>query len=134
VYAPWTCYMDIRALYTHHQTTKHQNARLPAWLISRLIKGPQTTPTCNQNPPDCYMMHIRTKPGCFGCCKIIKSRVGCSVLCFEAKSATEKFDLTDTAQSENTIRCGAIFHPNALVCSLNTFSSAPGPSSVELFT
>ena len=56
------------------------------------------------------------------------------VLCFEAKSATEKFDLADTAQSENAIRCSAICRSNALVRSLNTFSSAPGPSSVELFT
>ena len=56
------------------------------------------------------------------------------VLCFEAKSATEKFDLTDTAQSENTTRFSAIFHSNALACSLNTFSSAPGASSVDLFT
>ena len=56
------------------------------------------------------------------------------VLYFEAKSATEKFDLADTAQSENTTRFSATFHSNALACSLNTFSSAPGASSVDLFT
>ena len=61
-------------------------------------------------------------------------KVASWVLCFEATPATEKFDLADTAQSENTTRFSAIFHSNALACSLNNFSEAPGPSSVELFT
>ena len=42
------------------------------------------------------------------------------VLCFEAKSATEKFDLTDTAQSENNIRFSAIYHADTPMCSMHT--------------
>jgi hypothetical protein len=42
------------------------------------------------------------------------------VLCFEAKSATKKFDEADTAQSENNIRFGAICHVDTPVCSMHT--------------
>ena len=56
------------------------------------------------------------------------------VLCFEAKSATEKFDEADTAQSENNIRFSAIYHADTSVCSMYTFEWAPAASSVDLFT
>ena len=42
------------------------------------------------------------------------------VLCFEAKSATEKFDVADTAQNENSIRFSAIYHVDTPVCSMHT--------------
>ena len=42
------------------------------------------------------------------------------VLCFEAKSATEKFDEADTAQSENNIRFSAIYHADTPMCSMHT--------------
>ena len=42
------------------------------------------------------------------------------VLCFEAKSATEKFDEVDTAQSENNIRFSAIYQADTPMCSMHT--------------
>ena len=78
------------------------------------------------------MMHIRTKPGCLGCYKIKK--IARWVLCFEAKSATEKFDEADTAQSENNIRFSAIYHADTPMCSMHTVELAPGASSEDLFT
>jgi hypothetical protein len=42
------------------------------------------------------------------------------MLCFEAKSATEKFDEADTAQSENNIRFSAIYHADTPMCSMHT--------------
>ena len=56
------------------------------------------------------------------------------VLCFEAKSATEKFDEADTAQSENNIRFSAIYHADTSVCSMHTVEWALGAYSVDLFT
>jgi hypothetical protein len=42
------------------------------------------------------------------------------VLCFEAKSTTEKFDEADTAQSENDIRFSAICHADTPVYNMHT--------------
>ena len=39
---------------------------------------------------------------------------------FEAKSAKEKFDEADTAQSENNIRFSAIYHAHTPMCSMHT--------------
>ena len=64
-----------------HQQVENHDQTTSIWRFCNIsTKGPQTTPTCNQSPLGCYMMHITTNPGCLGCCKIKKSRVGCSVL------------------------------------------------------
>ena len=56
------------------------------------------------------------------------------VLYFKAKSATEKFDEADTAQSENFIRFSAICHTDTPVYNMHTVEEAPGASSVEVRT
>ena len=56
------------------------------------------------------------------------------LLCFVAKSNTEKFDKADTAQSEIFIQFSAIFYSNTPVRSVHTVWESSWDLRVELFT
>ena len=97
---------------------KNHDQRTSIWRFYNIsTKRPQTTPICAQTPPGCYIMHKKITPGAKVTQKNKKPR---GVLCIEAKSATKKFDVADTAQNENSIRFSAIYHVDTPVCSMHT--------------
>ena len=77
----WPVTSRARARYVYLRAVKNHDQRTSIWRSCNItIKRTQTTPACNQKPPGCYIMHIRTTPRCLGCCNNSKSRVGCSIL------------------------------------------------------
>jgi hypothetical protein len=81
---------------------KNRDKTTSIWRFCNISpKGPQTTPTCN--PKLTGLLHDAHKNQT-QMLRLLQN------IFFEAKSATEKFDLDDTAQSENTIRFNAIFN------------------------